>query len=59
MPNVDQATGAADAAAAAPMVTLSGYRARAGQGILVGAYASALTPGAAVNVGAPVQAQYC
>jgi hypothetical protein len=59
VPNVDQATGAVDGPAAAPMVTLSGYRARAGQGILFGAYASALTPGAAINVGAPVQVQYC
>ena len=42
-----------------PMATLRGYRARAGRGVLFGAYASVLTPGATIRAGSPVQAQYC
>ena len=41
------------------MATLRGYRARAGRGVLFGAYASVLTPGATIRAGSPVQAQYC
>ena len=41
------------------MTTLRGYRARAGRGVLFGAYASVLTAGATIRVGAPVQVQYC
>jgi uncharacterized protein YcbX len=59
VPDVDQLTGAADSPAAGPMTTLRGYRARAGRGVLFGAYASVLTPGATIRVGAPVQVQYC
>ena len=59
VPDVDQRTGAVDAAAAAPIATLRGYRARAGRGVLFGAYTSALTPDATIHVGAPVQVQSC
>ena len=41
------------------MATLRTYRSRAGRGVLFGAYASVLTPGATVRVGSPVQVQYC
>ena len=59
VPDVDQLTGSVDSPAAGPMTTLRGYRARAGRGVLFGAYASVLTPGAYIRVGAPVQVQHC
>ena len=58
VPDVNQDTGRPDSAAVGPMKSLRAYRARAGTGVLFGAYLSPVMQGV-VSPGQPVTVTYC